>query len=422
MATANINETDQSLESWIQAFLQDCQSDSTQLAIEIVNQCCRHDNQIEKLQSPLETFAHRILQELTMIRATSQSNHKCDVPTQSYDDFSSPYAPQFNAEDGESLFEIFEELMIPSKIKSTSTEFPLQIQPSSNATCLFDPPLAQALVRKYHQIKKNETLYSSDWKTIDNQSEIPDDLLLICLQGRKLVQADMHTLCDIIHDFHILDTLRQAVEDWGLQQEFPKLLDVTIITWETSRPCQQCLIFVARVYRCMNALKWDNIRDSLALKVLRCLQILQGHVQIVSSDSNSPIQTSTTNQPIALSHKTKKASKRPRVESGLLKKRVSDDALNNPNKYWHPSEILEMPVEQLCPETGKVLRKFENVVTANMSVTSSKRTDSLCAALLGKGRGQDPRVYKGFFWRLKGSSLVITKKCSTALAPNAKDL
>jgi hypothetical protein len=67
-----------------------------------------------------------------------------------------------------------------------------------------------------------------------------------------------------------------------------------------------------------------------------------------------------------------------------------------------------MPIEKLCLKTKNVLEMYENAAAAQRLVSWSNITDRFYYALIGKGscKTENPRVYKGFFWRLQGSSHV----------------
>ncbi len=118
----------------------------------------------------------------------------------------------------------------------------------------------------------------------------------------------------VIRDFQMLKLLQRILDDWDLEIQFPDLgSDLSIHSWQTSRACLRCLIFVARAYKCMYTLQWTNIRDSLAVKVLRCLKILQ---ERITSEEEPPENSSLPHQkePIAPSpvHQTKENYKNAR--------------------------------------------------------------------------------------------------------------
>ena len=70
--------------------------------------------------------------------------------------------------------------------------------------------------------------------------------------------------------------------------------------------------------------------------------------------------------------------------------------------HMEDSEILELPVEKLCTQTGRVLDTFKTARHARKSVTNSHREKKFIKVL--KGNRDNGRYYKGFFWRVRGSS------------------
>jgi hypothetical protein len=66
------------------------------------------------------------------------------------------------------------------------------------------------------------------------------------------------------------------------------------------------------------------------------------------------------------------------------------------------SDLKQMPVEKLCPVTGKVLRRFATAEAGRRSVSDSVRHELFKDALLGQN--SKPGMHKGYFWRFQGSS------------------
>ena len=64
-------------------------------------------------------------------------------------------------------------------------------------------------------------------------------------------------------------------------------------------------------------------------------------------------------------------------------------------------ELMRRPVEQLDLASGKMVRWFRSGDEARVSVTGSKFKHKFVYALLGRNKGG--HVYRGYFWRLKGS-------------------
>jgi hypothetical protein len=156
----------------------------------------------------------------------------------------------------------------------------------------------------------------------------------------------------------------------------------------------------------MYALQWTGIRGTLAFRVIQCLQIL---------DDN---EDEFTNTSIHDGANPKQARTRKESEEAVTVKKKSNvsvlnctqqAALDNPENVWKRSEIVQMPIEKLCPKTGVLLERYENALAAQQSVSESRKIESLYYALIGRGRretNKENRLYMGFFWRLRGSSHV----------------
>ena len=75
------------------------------------------------------------------------------------------------------------------------------------------------------------------------------------------------------------------------------------------------------------------------------------------------------------------------------------------------SGVLELPVEKLCMETGQVLNTFETARDAIRSVTTKPNREKKFIDVL-RGEREDGRYFKGFFWRVAGSSITPDKATS----------
>ena len=65
-------------------------------------------------------------------------------------------------------------------------------------------------------------------------------------------------------------------------------------------------------------------------------------------------------------------------------------------------QVMLLPVEKICVETGHVLERFETVGAAQSSVSPSKNHRKFYKLLKGCHKGGS-RIYCGYFWRLHGS-------------------
>jgi hypothetical protein len=82
---------------------------------------------------------------------------------------------------------------------------------------------------------------------------------------------------------------------------------------------------------------------------------------------------------------------------------VLENKYDNPERYFHKSTIMEMPVEKLCSGCYRVLERFETVDAARGSVSTSKHHHPFYLALMGRNV-RNSRMYMGFFWKLQRSS------------------
>jgi hypothetical protein len=394
-------------EDWTAGFLRACEEDATQVALDLV-QLVVAAKDCGRRRSMLETVAHRILQELMLLKQSGSSSLPTTTTTtttttvvpnvnvDAFDKFAAPYSATFHAELGDSAFEILWDILRPAVFSGGRT-----LKPSINATCLFGAPLAEALIPKYQKLQTSGMLYSSNWKSTtststsnkDDVAMIPDDLLLVCLPHQRLIGADTLTLNRIIRDFGVASILKEAMDDWGLQDDYPTVYTncsrnhSNLGFSNTNKSCLQCLVFVARAYKCMYALQWTNIRDSLALKVLRCLAILQGH-----------LEKQTLNQTTAGGSSSSSLKEPPATES------KSNSAGPEQHNLAPPlAKVMEMPVERLCLTTGNVLERFDTAEAGRKSITHPT-SQEFFEQVLRSDNPYHPRTYDGFLWRLKGAS------------------
>jgi hypothetical protein len=219
------------------------------------------------------------------------------------------------------------------------------------------------------------------------------------------------------------------MDDWGLENEFPKLTRArtTLLLEDTAAAATtaatptsatsrcfskiglQCLLFVARTYKCMYALQWTNIRGSLSTKVIRCLQILEDSrsastadidvgidvdIDIESNRNGRMIQEEPAPHPLQeepAPHPQQEQVTRTQMQTTATRPKSAPNRVAQPNppppkktsysddllpksaymELLPKSELMKLPVEQLCLGTGKVLRRFATAEAAQRSVTDS---------------------------------------------------
>jgi hypothetical protein len=417
-------EEQESTPSWIQSFLKSCARDPQQVAVDLLHATSARSRGYPR--TSLESMAHRILQEILLANtkadddenATAKTVNPPNIRMDDYYEFESPYESSatsfFNAEVGEGAFDIWKRLVSISPAKDDDGHA------CRSARYLFGPGLADQLVDADQDIQTSVELYNPSWR---NLLEIPDHLRLLLLPSARMARADCHILNNIVQEFGLEPILRQALKDWGLEDEFPKLkllqqqtttttTTIRSTTNYSSRVCH-CLLFVARAYKCMYALQWTGIRGTLAFRVIRCLQIL-------SDDEDEFTNTSIRDG----SNPKQARTRKEREEVATVKQKANASVLNctqqakldNPETVWKKSEIVQMPVEKFCLKTGDLLERYKNAAAAQQSVSESTRMDRIYDVLVGRGRygRENPRLYMGFFWRLQGSSHVPAMTTSNA--------
>ena len=392
--------------NFVPDFFQACDQDATQVALDLV-QASLHD---KRRRSLLELFAKRMLQELmlaettTTTMAVNTNKVPTNLPTPPKYTFSAPYSKDVHAEMGDSGFEIFRELMRPIECLELGLHRRIP-RPSQDAKRIFGESIANAAIPIYQQLQNSFILYSPSWKTTTNQdtktSSIPDDLLLVMLPYQKLPHADSNILHKIVTDFECSEILKAALDDWGLENEFSSLYQ-NYTNVGRSKASLKCLVFVARAYKCMYALQWTDIRDSLAGKVLQCLEILQQNISQPSS-SAPPLKKKPryTWDPPSTNNKKRHITKyHPAPVVWTAVPSCSSKILTDQDvAQLSRSEIMNMPVEKLCLETGRMLENFATAEEARRSVTNSDFQQPFVEVLKGNYRGG--RVYKEFYWRLQ---------------------
>jgi hypothetical protein len=126
----------------------------------------------------------------------------------------SPYESEFDAEEGEPPFLDMKNIL----------EENINGRPKDIAVELFGSLIASRLTRSAALIDRTGMLYSHDWiqgKFRDTLvGTIPTDLLLLCLVPSRFVKAGDLLLSAICKDIDVFHLVSNAIDEWGLQQEF----------------------------------------------------------------------------------------------------------------------------------------------------------------------------------------------------------
>mmetsp|Transcript_31798 Transcript_31798/g.77007 ORF Transcript_31798/g.77007 Transcript_31798/m.77007 type:complete len:1316 (-) Transcript_31798:3137-7084(-) len=191
----------------------------------------------------------------------------------------SPYMGEKNAEVGEEMFDRFKDLLIP---RGSDGRHP---EASQQAKDLFGETLARQMVTASNLIAKSGMLHGSSWKDGLIQGKkcglISKPMLLLCLQEQRLASSSPSGLQIVISDLGVVTIVEEAIKSWELGKEFPLLKGMKSLSALQSRTkaLLGCMIFVARSYRCMIALKRKKISDSVLKKVRKCLSIVHASLE-----------------------------------------------------------------------------------------------------------------------------------------------
>ena len=239
-------------QGWMKYFFELCKEEPTQLAQGLVD--ASRDDATQR--NWLTALARGILHAV---------EHETNVDPMDME-FVSPYRNKYHAEATERSFSLFNDL-----ISKNASQGMIKRRDE-----IFGSSLGNKLALACPQIQKLGRLFSPVWRETYG---IPDEILLLCLDSRKLDGADPPSLKNVVQEFDLWNLLVDILDDWGLDspQYFQVLgLKINKEEWcSKSKMDLQCLLFVCRAYRCMQVLKWTQIQGSMAHKVQRCLQILQ---------------------------------------------------------------------------------------------------------------------------------------------------
>lgn len=186
----------------------------------------------------------------------------------------SPYLHDQSAEVGEEMFSTFKGLLEPKD----------DAGPTNEAIKAFGSTLAESLVKAGMEILRSGMVYGSSWKDGEIQATrcglIPRHMILLCLQEQRLAKSS-DELPIIITDLGVCGIVVNAITVWRLEEEYPLFCSFSNLSRLHSKKHSvlRCLIFVARTYRCMVALKRKSIDYSLMQKVKACLRIVHASLE-----------------------------------------------------------------------------------------------------------------------------------------------
>ena len=193
----------------------------------------------------------------------------------------SPYEENESAEVGERMFDAFKFLLEPKASLGRRG-----VEPSDEAKKVFGASLAKSLALANSKIALSGMVYASEWrdgKIREMQCGfIPKPMLLLCLQEQRFARVgNARVLERIVIELGLCAMVKDAMKEWGLTSKYPPLASFSgpSIFLKMKANCQRCIIFIARAYRCMKALKWNSVDDSVMRKVEACLSIMVTNTQ-----------------------------------------------------------------------------------------------------------------------------------------------
>jgi hypothetical protein len=201
----------------------------------------------------------------------------------------SPYLDNKSAEVGEGMFDELKTLLEPKEGTGRRT-----VEASDEAIRFFGKTLATALVLASSRISLSGMIYGSEWRDgrIREQScgFIPKPMLLLILQEHRLGRAMDNILAKIINDLGLCSIVQNATKAWKLKKQYALISDLSSAAVITkNRPsAMKCIVFVARAFRCMKALKRKKIEDSVLTKVKACLSIITSNMQKHQNHRSKP--------------------------------------------------------------------------------------------------------------------------------------
>ncbi len=210
----------------------------------------------------------------------------------------SPYEPKQSAEAGEPIFERLKKLLL-SREEVQGEVHDLDGSPTMSlqdeTIDLFGQVLATSFVKANHVIGKSGILFSPLWVE-DKQCKIrgiqcgwiSKPMMLLLLQEQRFSRADEINLTSVVNLLGVGNIFFDALREWKLDQ--PRLESSPTLQFTSKkRECLKCLIFVARVYRCIKVLRvyeddphgWlQQHEPGIFQKIKQCLDIMNKHVKV----------------------------------------------------------------------------------------------------------------------------------------------
>ena len=334
----------------------------------------------------------------------------------------SPYEIGASAEVGLDVFDEVKALLEPQDAESSR-----RIQPTERAIELMGLEVAYSMTMTSLNISQSGMVYSSSWldgKIRDHDIRgLKKSMLLMCLQDHRFSRAESSVLSKLVEDLQITNIIREALDDWDIDKEYPKLskCNETPFPYKKSHKtqCQKCEIFVARAYASMNILKRYSIENDTASKAMQCLRIMEENIEFELKDKH----ISTAGYPLQV-HVPRAAAKsaaavdddesnRKDSTSGREPRRDGSPlhGVFSPRKKLRSADKIVSPqsgngerktaVEQLDLETGQVLACFESVREANIFLDRQPHASGINMVMSG-----NRKATAGYFWRKVGTDIL----------------
>ncbi|KAL3940438.1 MAG: hypothetical protein SGBAC_005022 [Bacillariaceae sp.] len=304
----------------------------------------------------------------------------------------SPYMKEQSAEVGEELFDSFKDLLIPRGADGRNLEA------SQQAKDLFGEALARQMVTASTCIAKSGMIYGNTWKDGLIQGKkcglLSKPMLLLCLQEQRLASSSPDFLKIIIDDLGVVAIVEEVVKAWELGKDFPLLVGMKNLSALHSRTkaLLGSMLFVARSYRCMVALKRKTVSNSILKKVRKCLSIVhdsleqqverkkrprevtQGKITSVGH-RNKPVESILQKQKAGRSHhKNTPGGNLSRVDEGIKSHETFNPGIIQHNLLLKRTNVTAKPSKEK-PKSSTKPQKANKLSTP--SVPATARTGAL---------------------------------------------
>eukprot|EP00980_Cylindrotheca_fusiformis_P019226 scaffold6539_cov120-Cylindrotheca_fusiformis.AAC.3 len=291
--------------------------------------------------------------------------------------YESPYLHDQSAEVGEEMFQTLKALLEPKD----------ESGPAAEAVRLFGKTLATSMVTACSKIRRSGMVYGSGWKDGIIQGTsfgyIPGPMLLLCLQEQRLARSSGE-LPVIIRDLRVCDMVKEAIRVWKLQNRFPlfHLLSNISALGGKKKSVLRCVIFVARTFRCMVALRRESIGDSLMRKVQACLSIVHSCLEHKAKPSKQPF---TMEIPSGVLHRKSKDSKTSGA-SALVPNAIgtfsNDSGAAEYSSQSHSDELVHDLFGKR--KTGNPRKPMGNLPPSTSEKINNRASDEIVHDLFGK--------------------------------------